>query len=307
MNSHWISRCRLLVAAGFAVLAAGMPDTRANQNIRGWQTADGKRFQAEIISVDESQKSVVLRRDNGVEAVFRAEEFSSIDRAWLLEWTELAEELGAMVGKLGGRMVSHEGKGARYTTPFHIYHPSGRHGAGEKTPLLVLFDPGGHAKRYLLRHMEAAETANMTIVACEVFKNHMDEKESNARFAELFPIISEAVPHDEKRRFMGGTSGGSWRAFNLSNEFPQWKWAGIYSNCGWLGGAKNIRDSYPAMRVVMVNGDKDRGANRWADSDAEVLKRHQCEIAVMAFEGGHQIPPASVQIKAFKWLLGEMP
>ena len=48
------------------------------------------------------------------------------------------------------------------------------------------------------------------------------------------------------------------------------------------------------------------GANQWMDGDCNVLKNRGITIPVMAFEGGHQIPPVSVQAKAFKWLLKEL-
>lgn len=280
--------------------------TAANQNIRDWTLGDGKQFRGEIMSVDEGAGEVILRLESGAEARFATTEFSNIDKAWILEWTELAEELEAAVRKFGGRMESHEGKGPTLTTGFHVYLPSGGAEPGKLRPMMVLFDPGGQAKRYLLRHIEGAEAAKMIVVACEVFRNHMPEADSKKRFAELFPLIEKAVPHDPARRFMGGTSGGAWRAYNLTTDLPDIPWAGIYANGGWLGGSKNYGRPYPPLKVVMVNGDNDKAANTWVDDDMRVLHARGCTVSVMAFEGGHQIPPPSVQTKAFQWLLGEL-
>ena len=57
------------------------------------------------------------------------------------------------------------------------------------------------------------------------------------------------------------------------------------------------------MRVAMVNGDKDVAANQWIKRDSAVLQKAGCAVSVHAFEGGHQLAPPSVQIKALRWLL----
>jgi predicted esterase len=84
------------------------------------------------------------------------------------------------------------------------------------------------------------------------------------------------------------------------------KFAGIYSNVGWLGSEEVEKQAYPAYRVAMVNGDKDRGVARVMDSVTKILQERGCTVSLFAFEGGHQIPPPSVQIKSFRWLLGEI-
>jgi len=62
-------------------------------------------------------------------------------------------------------------------------------------------------------------------------------------------------------------------------------------------------DYEDGMRVAMVNGNQDGPANRYVDIDSPILERHDAEIAVISFEGGHQVPPTSAQTKAFQWLI----
>lgn len=280
---------------------------RANSEMRDWALLDGGRFRAEIEEVNEAENHIRLRKEDGTDLLLPIDEFSTLDRAWILEWQEIAEELEDSVKKLGGRIEHFEGKGPTMTTGFNVYHPSGGLQPGEQRPLMILFDPGGKAMRYLLRHMEAAEEVKMTIVTCDVFRNGMQRGEARRRFKEVLPIIQATIPHDPARLFLGGTSGGALRSFNLSAAFPEIPWAGVYSNGGWLGGKENREDTpFPAMRVVMVNGDKDHAANSWMDADAVALRQKGSTISVMAFEGGHQVPPPSVQAKAFKWLLGQL-
>ena len=155
--------------------------------------------------------------------------------------------------------------------------------------------------------MEAAEATNMVIIACGTFRNTDDDFKLESamleRFREAFPQILERVPQiDHKRIFMGGSSGGAWRAYHYSAwvEFP---WAGIYANGGWLGGPKYYDLPYPAdMRVIIVNGNQDH-ANRSIPKVTEILQDAGNTVGIIAFEGGHQVPPTSSQIKSFNWLL----
>lgn len=294
-----------LMSVAAAILAT--LHCKANSEMRNWTYTSGETLRAELVSVDEAKQSVRLRSDKGTETVLPTAQLSTLDRAWVLEWVEMGEELEALVKKLGGRIDHHEGKGATMVTGFHVYHPSGEITPGTQRPLIVLFDPSGNPMRYLMRHLEAADQTKFTLVSCEVFRNSLDDKEGLDRFKDVLPVILQTVPHDPKRIFLGGTSGGALRAFDLSAAVKETPWAGIYSNGGWLGGSKNYNLPYPSqMRVAMVNGDKDIAANSWMDGDCTALKNRGITISVMAFEGGHQIPPVSVQAKAFKWLLKEL-
>ena len=93
------------------------------------------------------------------------------------------------------------------------------------------------------------------------------------------------------------------RSYSYSAQVDR-PWAGIFAAGGWLGPQSHIDErDYPPMRVAMINGDKDRGANHYLDRDMAHLTKEGCTVSVHAFEGGHQMPPASVQTKAMRWLL----
>ena len=57
------------------------------------------------------------------------------------------------------------------------------------------------------------------------------------------------------------------------------------------------------MRVAMVNGNQDPSGDYHLKRDTVRLQQAGCKISVHMFEGGHQVPPPSVQEKAFRWLL----
>lgn len=278
----------------------------ANSDMRQWQLTAQREVKAEIVSFDEEKGAVVLRTEDKTLLNFAHADFTTSEQAWLLEWLEYKEEKEAMVAKLGGKIDRHTGTG-KYTTEYSVYHPSGSAPA-TKLPLMILFHPGGNGHRDILRYVEAAEAVKMTLVSCETFQNSGDnpkiEDEYLKRFRELLPQIEETVPHDPAKIFMGGNSGGGWRSYHYSAQVER-PWAGIYSNCGWLGDEKYLGLPYPKMRVTMVNGDKDYG--RWTmDRDTKILVGRGAEVSIVAFEGGHQVAPPSVMTKAFRWLLGEV-
>jgi hypothetical protein len=280
---------------------------RANSDVRTWMDVSGQKFSAELVSYDPSSEKVVLMFDDTEEMTYQFSQFSTFDQAWLVEWVEFEADLDSVLAGLGGR-VEHVLTAGAYPTDLFIYYPSeAAEMESDTLPLMILFHPGGKAARYLKRHVEAAEDSGLILVACGSFRNTnadtLLETELLKRFKEVFAYIVASVQFDHSKAYLGGTSGGAWRAFHYS-AWIDWPWAGIYSSGGWLGGYKYYREDYPALKVAMVNGSNDRSASAWLESDANLLEQHDCEVAVIAFEGGHQVPPTGIQKKAFFWLLG---
>lgn len=286
----------------------------ANNNMRDWKLASGESYSAELVSYDESKKIVTLRKENQTEIRLDHDALSAFDRAWLLEWIEFGEEMQAKLEKLGGSLTRHTSTG-KFTTEYSVYQPPIEKSAvSEKPPLLIIFNPSGNGHREIMRYLEAAKAVGLTLVSCEYFRNGPPitaykrvpelEAELLARFNELLPHIEATVPHDENRMFMGGCSGGAWRAFHYSAQVER-PWVGIYSNCGWLGGEIWYDLPYPKMRVAMVNGNQDPRGTYQLDRDTVRLTQAGCKVSLHAFEGGHQVPPPSVQEKAFRWLLSD--
>lgn len=285
-----------LIFIGFAWSAC------ANQNMRDWTILGSEKIHAELVTYDEDTKVVLLRLGDLSEVEIVKDKLSTLDRAWLLEWIESGEELREKAEKIGGIVTRHVGTDPQ-ATEYSVYQPEPD--AKGKPPMLILFHPNGGGHRDIFRYVEAAKANGLTLVSLEYFRNTGNntalEDEMLERFTRLLPIIEATVPHDPNRMFMGGCSGGSWRSFHYSAQIPR-PWAGIYSNCGWLGGKKWYHLPYPKMRVAMVNGDKDHGGSD-LEMDTARLQEAGCNVSVHAFEGGHQVPPPSVQEKAFRWLL----
>ena len=277
-----------------------------SNTLRDWTTNSGKTYKAELVNYNEAKKLVTLRLQDETVIEVGHDEFSVSDRAWLLEWTEFLEESKVKLEKMGGVLTAHTGKG-KFTTDYWDYQPPlvGAQ-AGTKPPMLILFHPNGAGYRGIFRYLEAAKAVGLTLVSCDYFRNSPNDvldPEMLERFQELLPQIEAAVPHDEKRMFMGGCSGAAMRSFQYSAQVKR-PWAGIYSNCGWLGGPMWYHLPFPAMRVAMVNGNEERD-RVWVEPDSAVLHKAGCTVTLHAFEGGHQVPPPSVQEKAFRWLLSD--
>ena len=279
---------------------------RANDQMRDWTLASGTKQQAEVIAYDESEKVVTLRLPDQSELKLRDDELSTIDRAWILQWVEQDEEARALLAKIGGTVTLHAGTG-KHPITYSVYYPPVAEPA-VNPPLLILFHPGGNGRRAIYRYVEAAAATGVRLVSLDYFQNTGDdlarETEMLERFKELLPQIEATVPHDEKLLFLGGTSGGAWRSYHYAAQVPR-PWAGVLAVGGWLGGKKYYGLPYPAMRVAMVNGDKDQAANQFVDPDSARLQQADCIVSVHAFEGGHQPAPSSVQEKALRWLLGD--
>lgn len=291
----------------FAITLLFTASLFANSEMREWKLKNGETLRAEIEKVDEENQSVLLRKEDIGEVTLTFDELSLLDRAWLLEWIETEEELTDKVKLLGGKLDHYQAKGATTVTDFYVYTPSGTEEETKNRPLMILFDPSGKGRRYLLRHIEAGEAAKITLIGCDVFRNEMGGENHVNRFHEMFDIIKLNIPHDPKKIFLGGTSGGALRSYKYTAVSDKAEWAGVYANGGWLGGMKEWKLPYrEGMRIAMVNGNNDVAAEQWREADSNILEKRKAIISLHAFEGAHQVPPPSVQTKAFLWLTGQI-
>ena len=277
-----------------------------NSDVRSWKNLKGETVRAELVSYDATSGEVILKFSDKEDRKYHFDDFSITDKAWLVEWLEFERELSDEISKLGGK-VEHVVTTGVYPTDLFLYYPSEFKKKDAQLPALILFHPGGKAARYLKRHVKAAEASGLLLISCGTFRNTGDDPDKEGelfeRFKEVFQYIVANIKFDKKRLFMGGTSGGAWRAFHYT-AWIEWPWAGIYSNGGWLGGEKyHGLDYADNMRVAVVNGNSDWLANMVVDDYVPVLQKHKSQIAVIAFEGGHQVPPPNIQNKAFNWLL----
>ena len=279
----------------------------SNSDVRDWSLNDGRVLRAELIDYDPQAGAVFLKIENNEDITLPFDGFSPIDQAWLVEWDEFTLLLEEKLEQLGGTL-EHKVTSGSYPTDLYIYRPSSIT-SGSLAPVMILFHPGGKAARYCLRHAEAAEASGMVLIACSHFRNTNDDFELEStmleRFREIFPQILQQQNVDPEQIFMGGTSGGAWRAYHYS-AWVKHPWAGVYANVGWMGGGKYHKLPYPSnMRVIMINGSEDKGANRTVQVVTDILEAKNNKVGLIVFEGGHQVPPVESQLKGFNWLLNK--
>lgn len=290
------------IASSLALTLSGL----SNTDDRTWTYIDGSTVFAHITGWDSKTDLVTLVDDHGKEFKVERGKFSKIDQAFVRRWFVIHEKMETKLEELGGTL-EHLQYSNTYTTDYYLYKPSNYQDDGS-APMMILFSPSGDGYGTMLRHFEAAEKTGILLITLDVFKNHDDQDERLSRFKELLPIL-EQNSHDANKLFMGGLSGGAWRAYAYSGQIDR-PWAGIYATGGWLGYMFDedylVEHVHHGMRVAMVNGDRDRGAARFEPRDTDYLSNTaNCTVAMFAFEGGHQVPPTDSQVEAFEWLLLE--
>ncbi len=297
----------ILITTLFALCTLGTAS--ANTDNRHWTFASGAELTAILESYCPTQGVVTLKLgDDGGKKEFQFKDFSTVDKAWLTEWAQIADELEDVLKISKGTFEHYQSQG-QYTTDFYVYYP-GAFTKNSRLPMFLMFHHSGKGARYNKQFIEAAEAVGVIIVTFDTFRNSTDDKinaELSARFRELLPRIEQLIPHDPAKVFMGGVSGGAMTAYCFSASVQR-PWAGIFANGGWLGGPAYFDKPYPpGMRIAMVNGNNDRAANSWVNADKRVLTQKGSVVKVFSFQGGHQDAPPMTQMKAFLWLLSTEP
>lgn len=301
---YWFMRMKrfILTAIMGSLVFSGL--SQGNTDDRTWTYNSGSSLFAHITAWDSETDLVTLVDDKAKTSHVKRTELSLIDQAFVRQWFRIHEKMEAKLAELGGTLQHLQHTGS-YITDYYVYQPS-NYKADGSAPMMILFSPSGNGYGTMLRHFEAAEKTGFLLITLDVFKNRDDQAERLIRFKELLPQL-EKNSHDAKKLFMGGLSGGAWRSYRYSGIIER-PWAGIYATGGWLG--YHLNEKYAknhvhyGMRIAMVNGDRDRPVAQIEPQDTEYLSNvADCEVAMFAFEGGHQVPPTDSQVEAFEWLL----
>jgi len=278
--------------------------SQGNTDDRTWTLENGSSLFAHITAWNSETDLVTLVDDKAHTSQVKRSDLSMIDRAFVRQWFTIHEKMETKLAELGGTLqhLQHKGK---FTTDYYVYQPS-VYKADDSAPMMILFSPSGQGYGSMLRHFEAAEKTGFLLITLDVFRNNDEAQNPRERFTELLPVLEQSS-HDPAKLFMGGLSGGAWRSYDFSAAYER-PWAGIYATGGWLGVPHNKeydpKSVHHGMRIAMVNGDRDRAAARYTKRDTQFLvETANCEVAMFAFEGGHQVPPSDSQVEAFEWLL----
>ena len=141
----------------------------ANDQMRQWTFESGEKQAAEIVAFEETTRIVTLRKED--QSILKLEEaaFSTLDRAWILQWMEQDEEARDMLLRVGGT-VTREKTTGKFATDYYVYHPAPEKiPAGTKPPMMMLFHPGGNGGRAIYRYVEAAAATGFTLISGGIF------------------------------------------------------------------------------------------------------------------------------------------
>ncbi len=273
---------------------------------REWtRESDSKTIKAELVSFDPATGKVRLSLESGKEVELDQGIFTTENRSFL----------EAHVEKLAGIRKAAEKPRMETATPgnggghaLHIYKPAGYLDMQESErnrPIAFLYSAGGNSKGLVNLLKPAADELGWLLVGIDAYRNtsSLEEryKERMQDTKAAFEWTRENLVFDESKIVFGGNSGGGWWAYQSAAELTN-DAAGILSFVGWMGNMHDKRYS-KKMAVAMINGDKDKNALIYEESDGDFLrKRADANVKAFHFPGGHVTAPAPVALEAARWI-----
>jgi predicted esterase len=292
---------------------------------RTWTSISGKQIEAEFVS--EAFGQVTLKTTQGEQIGIPLAKLSPADREFIQaqklpaartrSTTTVADEdedapvlaprhgTPEVVAKMvPGATFIQTAAGPNAVT-YHVRVPPGYNPA-QPPPLVIAFSSTGKGHSILRSISASTDKAGWIGIGCDKLMNSMDDKLANAMEDEVLEDIYRHIPHDPRRVYLAGHSGGASRAYSITARRKE-PFAGILAYGGWLGGPPRQKDPYcKRMAVAMVNGDKDEAANGWAASDKQALQLRKCKVELFTFPGGHPMPnDPEVSDRAIAWLQQE--
>jgi hypothetical protein len=186
---------------------------------------------------------------------------------------------------------------------YHVRVPASFNPA-HPPPLVIAFSPGGKGQSILNAIGTSTDRAGWIAIGCDKLKNGMDGGKLEEKMEdEVLEDIYRNIPHDPRRIYLAGHSGGAMRAYGIAARRKE-PFAGILAFGGWLGGKEFQKKPYcQYMAVAMVNGDQDESSNSWAQGDAKALENSKCHVKQFSFPGGHPMTASpEVTDQCLRWL-----
>ena len=283
---------------------------------RTWTSASGKQLEAEFVS--QADGSVILKSPQGEKFVIPLAKLSPEDQEYIrnqspplprsatpvpaaqAETTAGNSDVRALM--VPGQTFMRTAAGANAVT-YHVRTPASFN-PGQPPPLLVAFSSRGKGRSIVNALGPGADKVGWIAIGCDKLMNSLsDEQLADQMEDEVLEDIYRNIPHDPRRIYLAGHSGGAMRAYGIAARRPE-TFAGILAYGGWLGGPDYQKKLYCRnMAVAMVNGDGDEAANAWAEGDTQALEYRKCRVKKFSFPGGHPMPTApEITEQAFRWL-----
>lgn len=295
---------------------------------RTWTSVDGRTVEAEYVNVERGR--VWLRSPDGTLMNTSFNTFSPEDQEIIKALYKEAQEKAAAEAKAAqeeAERVKVELRAAvlakwkpgqvtscvtadKTHTSYHVYTPSSFDPDKPPPPVVYAFSPGGNGKGQLNAMKNSAEKAGWIVVGCDKLKNGMtDEAEEIEIEDAILADVQANVPHDPKRIYLSGMSGGAMRSYQIAARRHDLNIVGILAFGGWIGGPEyQTKLEFPkGLSVAMINGEDDKNANSWVEADSKALKKYKGEAKLFSFPGGHAMAPPEVIDEAIAWLQSQSP
>ncbi len=283
---------------------------------RTWTSLTGKQLEADFVSCELDR--VTLKSPQGEPFSVSLAKLSPEDQAFIRSQespglppetaaSAPAAESGARPAGLLGQMVPGETftrtAAGKTAVNYHVRVPATFNPA-QPPPLVIAFSPSGKGRFMLEAIGPSTDKAGWIAVGCDKLKNGIEDGQLEVQMEdEVLEDIYRSVPHDPRRIYLAGHSGGAMRAYGLAARRKE-PFAGILAYGGWMGGKEFQQQTYcPNMAVAMVNGDQDKTAISWAPGDAKALENSQCRVKQFSFPGGHAMKaPPEITDQCLRWL-----
>jgi len=260
---------------------------------------DGKMMNTSFNALSKEDQAFITQLYKDMQEKIKAEAIAADEKVATAKADRQAEVLAKWKR---GSIVSCVTTG-KVQTSYHVYIPA-TFDPDKPPPLVYAFSPGGNGKGQLNSMKQSAEKVGWIVVGCDKLKNGMDDKVGYEIEDAIFEDVQATVPHDSKRVFLSGMSGGAMRSYDIAARRHDIQFVGILAFGGWLGGAERQKELvFPKSLVVaIINGNNDNNANAWVESDSKALKRYKRKVKYFTFPGGHTMAPTKVIDEAIAWM-----
>ena len=276
---------------------------------RTWTNLTGKQLEAEYVSL--AQDRVTLKSPQGETFSVMLAKLSPEDQEYVRNQAQSrlpSVKAVPDVGNTGVRDQMMPGKTFARTAAgetalkYHVRVPPS-FDPRRPPPLIIAFSPKGDG-RFMVEAISAStDKAGWIAVGCDKLKNGMpDEKREEKMEDEVLDDIIGNIPHDPRRIYLAGHSGGAMRVYHISARRKE-RFAGTLAYSGWIGGVeKQMQPFCQNMAVAMVNGDQDAAVKSWEKNDAQALVNRNCRVKLFSHPGGHAMKvPREITDQCIQW------
>ena len=180
-----------------------------------------------------------------------------------------------------------------------LYLPTS-YDTNQPPPLVLYFDPGANSGYGMSKLQPSCEAAGWVLACANELRNEWIPNQE-LKIREIMDDARSRIPHDRRRFYAAGLSGGAWRANSLSREYWN-EVAGLLLFGCWIGDYDDYTVFPDRLAVARVNGLDDNSAIASEPYDGAYYAQTMVRVHDVHFAGGHEIGPTNAISEALAWL-----